>query len=82
MVNLNVFIRNNINLVAIVIYITLFSVLIVSKPNFLYNKDGTLREFGIGTRKKTVFPVWLVAILLSILSYFFVLYYLALPKLY
>lgn len=79
--NIRGFVRNNINLVAIFIYITLFSVIIFSKPNFLYNKDGTLREFGVGTSKRTVFPAWLLAIILSLLSYFLVLYYLALPKL-
>lgn len=75
------FVRNNINLVAISLYVILFSVLIYIKPSFLYNKDGSLREFGLGSNKKTVLPVWLVSILVAILSYFFVLYYLASPKL-
>tara|TARA_B100000902_G_C27076569_1_gene796758 strand:+ start:709 stop:876 length:168 start_codon:yes stop_codon:yes gene_type:complete len=51
------------------------------KPGFLYNRDGSLREFGIGFRNKTVVPVWLLSITLAILSYFIILYYLAAPKL-
>lgn len=80
--NIRGLVRNNINLVAIFLYITLFSGINFIKPNFLYNKDGSLREFGVGTSKKTVFPAWLVAIILALLSYFVVLYFLALPKLY
>lgn len=75
------FIRNHTNAVAILIYLILFGTLVFIKPNFLYNKDGSLRNFGIGKSKKTVIPIWLLAIILSILSYFFVLYYLAAPKL-
>jgi hypothetical protein len=52
----------------------------MSAPHFLYNQDGSLREFGIGYKKKTVIPIWLVALILAILSYLFVLYYLAIPK--
>jgi hypothetical protein len=74
------FIRNNINLVAIFIYIIFFGIIIYIKPSFLYNKDGSLREFGIGTNKKTVLPIGLITILIAIISYFFVLYYLAYPK--
>jgi hypothetical protein len=74
------FIRNNINLFAISLYVMVFGLIIYIKPNFLYNKDGSLREFGVGTNKKTVLPVGLVSILIAIICYFFVLYYLAYPK--
>ncbi len=74
------FVRNHISAVAIFIYLILFGTLVFIKPNFLYNKDGSLRNFGVGTSKKTVIPVWLLAIVLSILSYFFVLYYISAPK--
>jgi hypothetical protein len=59
----------------------LYGMTIAFKPHFLYNKDGSLREFGVGFRRKTVIPAWLLAIVLGIVSYFFVLYYLAAPKL-
>lgn len=74
-------IKNNINKFSIILYIFLFSLFIWFKPNFLYNKDGSLREFGIGTRYKSVIPLWLLSILLGIVSYFLILYYIVSPKL-
>lgn len=74
------FIRNHVNSIAIGIYLILFGVLIILKPHFLYDTDGSLRQFGIGRTKKTILPIWLLAVVLAIISYFFVLYYLASPK--
>jgi len=39
------------------------------KPVLIYNTDGSLRQFGIGYRKKTVVPLWLVTLLLAILTF-------------
>ena len=74
------FIRNNITLVAIVFFIILFGLVQLCKPAFLYNKDGSIRPFGIGYKNKTIVPIWLFSIILGIFSYLFVLYYLAYPK--
>jgi len=46
-----------------------------TNPSFLYNEDGSLREFGIGYSSKTILPIWLVAIIIAILSYLAVLIY-------
>tara|TARA_Y100000780_G_C13694333_1_gene420828 strand:+ start:5775 stop:5963 length:189 start_codon:yes stop_codon:yes gene_type:complete len=54
--------------------------IVYNEPGLIYNSDGSLREFGLNSSKKTVIPVWLLAILLAIVSYFIVLYYLAMPK--
>jgi hypothetical protein len=51
------------------------------KPAFLYNKDGSVREFGIGYRNKTILPIWLLSLILGIISYLIVMFYLASPKL-
>ena len=75
------FVRRHITSFAIVLFMVLYGATIAFKPHFLYNKDGSLREFGVGFRRKTVIPAWLLAIVLGIVSYFFVLYYLAAPKL-
>jgi len=40
------------------------------EPNFIYNNDGSLRQFGVGFKKRTVIPLWLISIILAILSYF------------
>ena len=75
------FIRRNITSISILIFVILYTLVIIMKPGFLYNNDGTLRQFGLGFRKKTVIPVWLLSIVLAIVSYFSVLYYVAAPKL-
>ena len=75
------FVRNNITLTAITIFVVIFAVVQVLKPGFLYKQDGSIREFGVGTKNKTFMPVWLFSIILGILSYLFVTYYIAFPKL-
>tara|TARA_Y100000768_G_scaffold308344_1_gene242533 strand:- start:201 stop:380 length:180 start_codon:yes stop_codon:yes gene_type:complete len=57
-------------------------VFVCLKPAFLYNHDGSLREFGIGYRKKTVVPVWLLSIILGIMSYYAMMYYSSWPRLF
>jgi hypothetical protein len=73
-------IRNNLIVVSIIIYIFLYGIIIALRPAFLYNTDGSLREFGIGLKRKTVIPAWLLAIILSVSSYFIVLYYITSHK--
>jgi hypothetical protein len=67
-------IRNNLAGAAIFLYVVVFMLVQYMNPSFLYNEDGSLREFGIGYSSKTVLPIWLVAIILGILSYLFVFY--------
>ena len=73
---LRTFTKNNITLVSIVIFLFIFSIVQMIKPSFLYNKDSSLRQFGIGYKNKTILPLWLFSIILGILIYLFVLYYL------
>ena len=60
------------------LYIIVFMLVQYATPSFLYNEDGSLREFGIGYSSKTVLPIWIVAIVLGILSYLLV-YYVSMP---
>ena len=78
--NTRIFIRNNITAVSIILFIIIFSLVQIIKPNFIYNEDGSLKQFGLGVRQKTIIPIWLVTMILAIFSYLFVLYYLAMPK--
>ena len=78
--NLRRFIRNNLTSVAILVFFSMFAVVHLIKPSFLYNRDGTLRDFGLGYEKKTILPAWLITLVIAILSYLLVLYYLAAPK--
>ena len=63
--------------VAIFLFVLLFTIVHVNKPGLLYNSNGAFREFGLGYRNKTVIPIWIVAIVLAILCYLFVVSYLA-----
>ena len=76
------FIRNNQTLLAIILFVIIFGIIQIMKPGFLYNRDGSVKEFGVGYKNKTIFPIWLLSLVLGILCYLFVLYYISLPKLY
>jgi hypothetical protein len=67
------FVRSHATTSAILLFSAIFVLVQVIKPSFLYNSDGSLRAFGIGTKNKTVVPMWLVAIILGIMSYFVVI---------
>lgn len=67
-------------MVSIVLFVIIFGFIQFMKPNCFYNRDGSLRDFGIGYRNKTIFPVWLLSITLGILCYLAVLYYVTNPR--
>jgi hypothetical protein len=71
------FVRYHKMSVAIIIFLIVFSTIHLLKPSIVYSKDGGFRPFGVGYLHKTVIPIWIVAIIAAILSYLFVMYYLA-----
>jgi uncharacterized membrane protein YidH (DUF202 family) len=68
-------IRENKTLVSIFLFLIIFGLISLVKPAFLYNKDGSLREFGLGYKNKTILPLWLFSLVLGILCYLLVIYY-------
>jgi hypothetical protein len=72
---LQTLVRNNKSAAAIFLFLLLYLIIVSLKPNFIYNTDGSLRNFGVGFRKSTVIPAWLLAIVLAILSYLTILIY-------
>jgi hypothetical protein len=76
------YIRENITTISIILFVLIFGVFVITKPAFLYNKDGSIREFGIGYKNKTILPIWLLSIILGIFSYFIVMFYIVKPKLF
>ena len=68
------FIKQHITSMSILLFMVLFGIMVYLKPNFVFNKDGTMRQFGIGYRNKTVIPIWLIVIIMAHLSYLFLLY--------
>lgn len=69
------YLQDNPTLFATILFVLLFLLIQSSKPSFLYKKDGSIREFGIGYKNKTILPVWLLSIILGILCYLIVLWY-------
>ncbi len=76
------YIRENITTISIILFVLLFGIIVMIKPAFLYNKDGSIREFGIGYKNKTILPIWLLSIILGIISYLIVMFYIAKPNLF
>jgi hypothetical protein len=76
------YIRENITLVSIFLFVIIFGIIQMMKPACFYNRDGSIREFGIGYRNKTILPIWLSSLLLGILCYLAVLYYVNSSKIF
>jgi hypothetical protein len=66
--------QNQVN-IAILLFIFLFGWIHFMKPSIIYLPNGSYRSFGVGYTHKTVFPIWIVAIVLGIFSYLLVRYY-------
>ena len=54
------YIRENITVAAVVLFIIIFGTIQMMKPTCFYNKDGSIREFGVGYKNKTILPIWLL----------------------
>ena len=75
-------IRENITLVSVVLFIFIFGIIQMMKPVCFYNRDGSIREFGVGYRNKTILPIWLLSLLLGILCYLTVMFYVSSAKIF
>lgn len=74
------FLLKNRLLVSMLVFSILFSLVVMIKPNFIFDNDGAFREFGVGNSTKTVVPMWLFVILTALLSYYIVNYVIIYPK--
>jgi len=63
------FMKRHIISLSILLFFVGFYVLQYIGPSFLYNKEGHIRQFGIGYKNKTIIPIWLITLILAILSY-------------
>jgi hypothetical protein len=66
--------KNQVNF-AILLFVLLFVTIHWARPSMFYLPNGAFRPFGVGYRHKTVFPLWIVAIVLGIFCYLFVRYF-------
>jgi hypothetical protein len=60
--------------VSIILFLIIFLIIVQFKPAFLFNRDGSIRKFGLGKSNTSIIPIWLLCILIAILSYLLILY--------
>lgn len=82
MFDIKTIINENIVITSVILFIIVYGIIIYSKPNIIFNKDGSLRQFGLGKSDTTVLPAWLVSLIIAILSYFIILYSISYNKIY
>lgn len=73
--NIKSYIRQNLPLASISLFLIIFVMIQFLSPGFLYNNDGSFKEFGLGYKNKTILPIWLLSFVLGILSYCAVRFY-------
>jgi hypothetical protein len=54
---------------ALVIYLLFILIVLLTKPKFMFKKNGEFKAFGTG-RNKTVFPFWLLIFVAIVISYY------------
>lgn len=57
-------------LYAIVFFVLLIALIFTSKPSLIFNKDGSIKPYGIG-EDKTMFSFGVFTVVLAILSFYF-----------
>jgi len=55
--------------ISIILYLVFIGILILIKPNYIYNTDGSLKNFGTG-KNKTILPLWFLIFIGAFLSYY------------
>ena len=64
------FIKENKILATFIIFLIMFCATMIIKPSFVFNRDGSIKQFGLGYTNRTVLPIWILVIIFAIISYF------------
>ena len=68
--------KDNVLIFSILFFLTIFYIVsFIIKPAFLYNEDGSIKQFGLGYKNKTILPFWLITIGIAVLSYLLFYYF-------
>ena len=78
--NLSIYIKKNIISVSFIILTICVYIIYETKPDFIYNLDGTYKKFGLGNNSKTIVPIWFSVVILAILIYTGLRFTIILPK--
>jgi uncharacterized membrane protein YozB (DUF420 family) len=62
-------VKQNLMVYSILLFLILYILVLMVRPNIVFDTAGNLRPFGVGFKKKTILPAWLAAIVLAIISY-------------
>lgn len=66
------FMRDNKILATFVLFMAMFLIMMITRPAFVFNRDGSIKDFGLGYTNRTVLPVWILVIIFAVMSYFIV----------
>lgn len=66
------FLHDNKILATFILFLSIFCLTMLIKPGFVFNRDGSIKEFGLGYTNRTVLPIWILVIVFAILSYFII----------
>jgi hypothetical protein len=66
-------------LLAAILYLIGVVIVLLLRPQTMFDEDGDWREFGILSKAHTVFPFWLFCIVWAVLSYCITLFFLGAP---
>ena len=80
--NLSMYVKNNIISLSFIILTICVYTIYETKPDFIYNLDGTYKKFGLGNNSKTIVPIWFSIIVLAILIYTGLRFVIILPKIF
>lgn len=54
---------------AILFYVLLIILVVLAKPSIIFEKDGSIKQFGVG-EEKTMFSLGVFSVVLAIVSYY------------
>lgn len=58
----------------ILIYLIVLGILFITKPKFLFDPKGNLKQFATGSgNRKTILPLWLIIVLIGVIIYYIVI---------
>lgn len=73
---MNLVSKDNVLIFSILFFLTCFYIIsFIIQPSFLYNNDGSIKQFGLGYKNKTILPFWLITIGVAVLSYLLFFYF-------
>jgi len=58
----------------ILIYLIVLGILFITKPKFLFDPKGNLKQFATGSgNRRTILPLWLIIALIGVVIYYIVI---------